>query len=65
MFWPFVSEPGGSPGPGLGALFGFGGFCGVYMGPRMQKFIKASIIRICLGVIISGLPLRHILGFFL
>lgn len=47
-----------------GALFGIGGFCGMYMGARLQRFIKASFIRIGLGLIISGLALKYVLGFF-
>jgi uncharacterized membrane protein YfcA len=54
-----------APDLALGALFGFGGFCGMYFGARLQKFIKANIIRIGLGLIISGLALRYIIGFFL
>jgi len=54
-----------APDLALGALFGVGGFCGMYIGARMQKFIKANIIRIGLGIVISGLALRYIAGFFL
>lgn len=49
----------------LGALFGVGGFCGMYLGARLQKFIPGTIIRIGLGVVITGLALRYILGYFL
>jgi uncharacterized membrane protein YfcA len=54
-----------APDLALGALFGFGGFCGMYLGARTQRFIKANIIRIGLGVIISALALKYIIGFFL
>ncbi len=54
-----------APDLALGALFGLGGFCGMYFGARLQKLIKANIIRIGLGLIISGLALRYIIGFFL
>jgi uncharacterized membrane protein YfcA len=37
----------------------------MYLGARMQKFIKANIIRIGLGIIIAALALRYIVGFFL
>jgi uncharacterized membrane protein YfcA len=53
-----------APDLALGALFGFGGFCGMYLGARLQKLIKANIIRIGLGIVISGLALRYIIGFF-
>ena len=49
----------------LGALFGVGGFAGMYIGARLQKFISGNIIRIGLGVVITGLALQYILGFFL
>ena len=48
----------------LGALFGIGGFGGMYIGARLQKFISGQLIRIGLGVVISGLALRYIAGFF-
>ncbi len=49
----------------LGVLFGLGGFCGMYIGARLQKYVSGKVIRIGLGVVISGLALRYILGFFL
>jgi uncharacterized membrane protein YfcA len=52
------------PDLALGALFGLGGFCGMYIGARLQKFISGKVIRIGLGVVISGLALRYIIGFF-
>jgi len=48
----------------LGALFGVGGFGGMYIGARLQKFISGQVIRIGLGLVISGLALRYIVGFF-
>jgi uncharacterized membrane protein YfcA len=49
----------------LGVLFGLGGFCGMYIGARLQKYVSGKVIRIGLGVVISSLALRYILGFFL
>ncbi len=49
----------------LGALFGVGGFLGMYLGARLQKYISAKVIRIGLGFLISGLALRYIIGFFI
>ena len=49
----------------LGALFGIGGFGGMYIGARLQKFVSGKVIRIGLGVVISGLALRYIAGFFM
>jgi uncharacterized membrane protein YfcA len=54
-----------SPDWALGALFGLGGFCGTYLGARIQKFFSGQVIRIGLGIIISCLALRYIVGFFL
>ena len=53
-----------TPDLALGALFGLGGFCGMYIGARLQKFVRATLIRIGLGLVISGLALKYILGFF-
>ena len=54
-----------APDWALGALFGLGGFAGMYIGARLQKFFSAKIIRIGLGVVISGLALRYIVGFLM
>jgi hypothetical protein len=62
---PFHPGLSVAPDVALGALFGAGGFCGMYAGARLQKFIPATHIRIGLGVVISGLALRYIVGFFL
>jgi len=53
-----------SPDLALGALFGIGGFIGMYLGARLQKYISGKVIRIGLGIIISSLSLRYIVGFF-
>ncbi len=63
---PFYPECGAvAPDWALGALFGVGGFVGMYLGARLQKFFSGKVIRIGLGIIISGLALRYIVGFFL
>ncbi len=62
---PFYTNIGPvAPDWALGALFGIGGFCGMYFGARLQKFFSARVIRIGLGVVISFLALRYIVGFF-
>jgi len=53
------------PDLALGALFGLGGFIGMYLGARLQKYIPGQIIRIGLGVIITFLALRYIIGYFI
>jgi uncharacterized protein len=63
---PFYTNIGPvAPDWALGALFGLGGFAGMYIGARLQKFFSAKLIRIGLGVVISGLALRYIVGFFI
>jgi uncharacterized membrane protein YfcA len=62
---PFYTNIGPvAPDWALGALFGIGGFCGMYFGARLQKFFSAKVIRIGLGIVISFLALRYIVGFF-
>jgi len=62
---PYYPGLGVAPDVALGALFGVGGFCGMYVGARLQKFIPANYIRLGLGIVISGLALRYIVGFFI
>jgi uncharacterized membrane protein YfcA len=47
----------------LGALFGVGGLAGTYCGARAQKFVPAKIVKIILGLSITILALRYIIGF--
>jgi uncharacterized membrane protein YfcA len=49
----------------LGILFGAGGFVGIYLGARFQKFVPQRQIKLILGVIIVSLALRYISQFFL
>jgi uncharacterized protein len=49
----------------LGFLFGAGGFIGMYLGARAQKFIPQKFIKLMLGIIITFLALRYISQFFL
>jgi uncharacterized membrane protein YfcA len=48
----------------LGVLFGLGGFLGIYTGARVQKFISQRVIKTILGVGITSIALRYILGYF-
>ena len=61
---PFFPGQAVAPDLALGALFGIGGFCGMYAGARIQRYIKAIYIRIGLGLVISGLALKYVVGFF-
>ncbi len=49
----------------LGVLFGAGGFLGMYLGARLQTHFSGKAIRIGLGLVISGLALSYISGYFL
>jgi uncharacterized membrane protein YfcA len=48
----------------LGFLFGAGGFFGMYIGARLQKFVPQKIIKLLLGIMIVSLALRYILQYF-
>jgi uncharacterized membrane protein YfcA len=62
---PFCPGQVVAPDLALGVLFGLGGFFGIYLGARLQKFCSAVVIRIGLGIIISALALQYILGYFI
>lgn len=49
----------------LGFLFGIGGFAGMYLGARFQKFMPQKLIKIILGAIILYVSLTYIVQFFL
>jgi uncharacterized membrane protein YfcA len=49
----------------LGFLFGAGGFAGMYLGARSQKFVPQKFIKLMLGVIIVFLALKYISQFFI
>ncbi len=44
----------------LGSLFGFGGFLGIYIGARLQRVVPGVIIKIILGVTITGVALKYL-----
>lgn len=49
----------------LGFLFGIGGFAGIYLGARLQKFVPQKLIKLMLGIIILFLALRYVLQYFI
>ena len=49
----------------LGFLFGVGGFMGMYLGARAQKFVPQKFIKLILGVLITYLALRYIFQYFI
>ncbi|MCK8601873.1 sulfite exporter TauE/SafE family protein [Syntrophobacteraceae bacterium DRH4] len=48
----------------LGALFGVGGFCGMYLGARCQKYVPGRVIKLILCVCILFVAVRYVIGFF-
>jgi uncharacterized membrane protein YfcA len=48
----------------LGTLFGAGGFIGVYLGARFQKFVPQKFIKIMLGIVIVFSAVKYIYQYF-
>lgn len=53
-----------APDWALGALFGVGGFLGMYLGARVQKYVPAKAIKLVLALILLLLALKYIAGIF-
>ena len=67
-FFSFIDIPKGvsaMPDWPLGILFGIGGFVGMYLGARFQKFVPQKIIKLMLGLIIVFLAIKYISQFFI
>jgi len=54
-----------SPDWQLGLLFGVGGFAGIYLGARCQKFFPARFIKAMLCACVLFVAGKYILGFFM
>ena len=61
-FYPDVSV---APDWWLGILFGAGGFLGMYLGARTQKFVPARMIKGILCVCVMFVAIKYVLGAFL
>jgi uncharacterized membrane protein YfcA len=48
----------------LGALFGAGGFLGIYCGARLQKYLPAKIIKIILILTMTFIAIRYVSAVF-
>ncbi len=48
----------------LGILFGLGGFVGIYLGARAQKFMPQRIVKLIVGAAVLYLAARYIVQFF-
>ena len=67
LFFSFIPATGGisaMPDWPLGILFGVGGFIGMYLGARTQKFIPQKFIKVMLSVVIVFLAVRYIVQYF-
>ena len=53
-----------SPDWALGALFGFGGLFGIYLGAKVQRFVKVKWLKLLLGLIILFVAIGYIIGYF-
>ncbi len=62
MIAPFYAHTGLAIAPDwtLGALFGLGGFVGMYWGARAQKYFPARLIKLVLGLTILFLAVKYI-----
>jgi uncharacterized protein len=68
IFYSIIPAKSGmvtSPDWLLGFLFGIGGFVGIYLGARFQKFVPQKVIKLMLGTIIVFLALKYISQFFM
>ena len=57
---------GASPMPDwpLGILFGIGGFVGMYLGAKTQKYVPQKFIKIIVGTAIMVLAIKYIVQYF-
>lgn len=63
IFYSAIPAHGGlqtSPDWLLGFLFGSGGFVGMYLGARFQKFVPQKFIKLILGLLIVFVSLKYI-----
>jgi uncharacterized membrane protein YfcA len=62
QYYPDISV---APDWGLGTLFGIGGFLGMYIGARTQKYVPVKYIKGMLCVCVMFVPGKYIFGFFM
>jgi len=66
FFYSVLPSTGGvstSPDWALGCLFGVGGFAGIYIGARFQKFIPQNFIKLIICILIFALAFIYIVQF--
>jgi uncharacterized protein len=59
-FYPSMSV---APDWQLGVLFGIGGFCGMYLGARCQKYLPARTIKLILCFFVLSTAFNYILSY--
>jgi len=67
IFFSLIPATGGvsaMPDWPLGILFGIGGFVGMYLGARFQKFVPQKFIKLLLGIVIVSLAAKYIIQYF-
>ena len=66
FFSVLPTTQGASPMPDwpLGILFGIGGFIGMYLGAKTQKYVPQKFIKIFLGTAIMFLAINYIVQYF-
>ena len=67
FFYSVLPASGGlstSPDWALGFLFGVGGFAGMYIGARLQKYVPQKFIKLMLGIMITSLAVKYIVQYF-
>jgi uncharacterized protein len=57
---PFYSDMVIKPDWMLGALFGLGGLCGMYLGARTQRHVPAGWLKMLLGIIVLLVSCRYL-----
>lgn len=67
IFYSIIPAKSGlttSPDWLLGLLFGIGGFIGMYLGARCQKFVPQKFIKLLLGLLIVFVALKYVSQYF-
>jgi len=67
IFYSILPSAGGistSPDWALGFLFGIGGFGGMYVGARLQKYVPQKLIKVILGTLLVSLAISYIYQYF-
>lgn len=67
LFFSIIPVTGGvsaMPDWPLGILFGIGGFIGMYLGARAQKFVPQRVIKIMVSGVILFLAVKYVVQYF-